>query len=311
MFTKCARFVALPPQSAIGLRALGGFRDTHRRYCKILSPCVPFRERRNTTELVMNQKHRILNVHCLPRDVAEEALAGSTVVVIDLLRATSTICQALASGAREVIPFLEVEEAVTAAEAAGRSEVVLGGERKGGKIPGFDLGNSPSEYTPEAVRGRKVIITTTNGTRALHHARLARRVLVGSFMNLSAVVESIENEARVEILCAGTDAEMTMEDFLVAGAIVHRLCQPIGSFCINWHMNEMAHAARDEWELFAFHAEYIRQNLIDYLAANLRLTQGGRNLLGIGLNRDLVDCAQIDRLTVVPELDVQHWRITS
>src|SRR5262245_50233233 len=141
-----------------------------------------------------------LNVHNLPWDVAEENLADSVVVVIDLLRATSTICQAIASGASEVIPCLEIDDALAAAEAAGRSNVVLGGERKGGKIPGFDLGNSPSEYTTEVVRGRKVIITTTNGTRALHHARLARRILVSAFTNLSAVIASIEDEPRVDIL---------------------------------------------------------------------------------------------------------------
>jgi len=252
-----------------------------------------------------------LNVHNLPRDVAEQDLAGSVVIVIDVLRATSTICQAIASGAREVMPCLEIDEALAAADAAGRSSVILGGERKGGKIPGFDLGNSPSEYTLEAVRGRKVIITTTNGTRALHFARMAKRVLVGSFLNLSAVVASVRGEARIDILCAGTDGQMTMEDFLAAGAIVYGLCQPIGTFCTNWNMNYMAHAARDEWDLLEFYAEHTGQKLIEHLAIELQGTQGGSNLLGIGLGRDLVDCAQIDRLSVAPALDVANWRITA
>ena len=97
---------------------------------------------------------------------------------------------------------------------------MLGGERRGKRIEGFDLGNSPAEYTPEAVGGRRVFITTTNGTRALHHARLARRVVVGAFVNLSAVVASVRDEPRVDILCAGTDGSETREDILAAGAIV-------------------------------------------------------------------------------------------
>ena len=109
-----------------------------------------------------------LNVYNLPQEVDERKIGGSAVVVIDVLRATSTICQALASGAREVVPFVEIDEALAAANKVGRKNVVLGGERKGVMIDGFDLGNSPAEYTPNAIQGRPVFITTTNGTRALH-----------------------------------------------------------------------------------------------------------------------------------------------
>src|SRR3954468_21131840 len=150
-----------------------------------------------------------LRVHKLPKDVDEKELAGSTVVVIDLLRATSTICQALASGAREVVPFLEIEDAFTAAKGEDRADIVLGGERRGGKIPGFDVGNSPAEYTPQVVGGKRVFITTTNGTRAMHHARLASRVVLGSFLNLSAIVASVKDEPTIDILCAGTDGSET------------------------------------------------------------------------------------------------------
>src|SRR5215218_3513126 len=112
-----------------------------------------------------------LRVHKLPQAVDREELVGSTVVVVDLLRATSTICQALAAGATEVVPFLEVSQALEAAEKHGRRDIVLGGERGGKRIDGFDLGNSPAEYTPATVGGRRVFFTTTNGTRALDHAR--------------------------------------------------------------------------------------------------------------------------------------------
>lgn len=257
----------------------------------------------------MNQNQQTLNVHRLPRYVAAADLAGSAVVVIDLLRATSTICQAVASGAAEVVPFLEVDEALAAAEIAGRSSIVLGGERKGGKIPGFDLGNSPCEYTPTAVADRRVFITTTNGTRALDHAKLAKRVLLGAFTNLSAVVASIQDEPRIDILCAGTDGRETREDILAAGAIVSQLLERSAT-SHKLNDNDNAVAAKRAWDEVAARAHASGRPLTEQLAIELRDTQGGRNLLGIDLNRDLIDCAQIDRLTVAPELDVRNWRIT-
>jgi 2-phosphosulfolactate phosphatase len=252
---------------------------------------------------------RQLRVHSLPAHIAAEELAERVVVVIDLLRATSTICQALASGAREAVPFLEVADALVAAAAAkDRSEIVLGGERKGGRIPGFDLGNSPSEYTPEAVGGRSVFMTTTNGTRALHHARYARRVIIGSCLNLSAVLASIKKESRVDVLCAGTNGVETDEDILAAGGFVHGLCYLDGAASTE-NITEVAAMAGAKWSLLKAKAQVAGRTLSEQLAIALRDTQGGRNLLGIGLDQDLVDCAQIDRLNVVPELDVQAWRI--
>jgi len=249
-----------------------------------------------------------LCVYHLPSDVADRDLADSAAIVIDLLRASTTICQALASGAREVVPFLEIDDVMAALRDQDRSQIVLGGERSGGKIKDFDLGNSPSDYTPDAVRGRRVFITTTNGTRALHHARLARRILVGCVANISAVAASIQDERRVNILCAGTGREETREDILAAGAFVTWLEQ-------QWdrppEMNDQAVAACGEWQKVLAAAGAANRSISEQFAMELRDTQGGRNLLGIGLDRDLVDCAQVDRLDIVPELDVREWRITS
>jgi 2-phosphosulfolactate phosphatase len=249
-----------------------------------------------------------LRVHKLPRDVREEDLAGSCVVVIDLLRATSTICQALAAGAREVVPFLEVDDALNAANKTDRSDIVLGGERRGGKIPGFDVGNSPSEYTRDVVGGKRVFITTTNGTRAMHHARLAKRIVLSSFLNLTAVVASIKDEPRIDILCAGTDGGETGEDILAAGAIIQRLMDAGGANS-NSRLSESAVEARDLWKELVEKAREADQPLNVALAVALRDTAGGRNLLGMGLDQDLVDCSQIDSITIVPELDVRTWRI--
>jgi 2-phosphosulfolactate phosphatase len=250
---------------------------------------------------------RYLQVHNLPTEVAAETLAGSTAIVVDVLRATTTICQALASGAREVVPFREIEQALAAAAKAGRERVVLGGERGAMRIEAFDFGNSPAEYTTEALRGRPVFITTTNGTQALYHARFARRVLIGAFVNLSAVVASVKSESRVAILCAGTNGRETAEDMLAAGAIVTGL----GSFRdTNWQLNDTAAKSRDAWRTLLENSLSTKRSLPETLAVALRDTPGGRNLVDVGLDRDLVDCAQIDRLHSVPELDVHHWRIT-
>jgi 2-phosphosulfolactate phosphatase len=247
-----------------------------------------------------------LNVYNLPRHVVEQDLERATGVIIDLLRATSTICYALAAGAREVVPFRTIEETLAAAGKAGRDRVVLGGERGGRQIDGFDLGNSPREYTPEAIRGRPVYITTTNGTQALHHARLAERVIVGAMMNLSAVAESISEERRVDILCAGTDGGETREDILAAGALVSRI-RELSRTC--WRTNDAADTAVDRWNKLLQSAAAAGRSIIQQLAIELRDTRGGRNLIDIGLEQDLADAAQIDRLSVVPELDVHTWRI--
>lgn len=237
---------------------------------------------------------RELRVHNLPRNVDPFELAGRTVVVIDLLRASSTICQALAAGAAEVVPFLEIDDAGSVA-AENRANVVLGGERHGKHIAGFDLGNSPSEYTPEKVGGRRVFITTTNGTRAMDHARQAGRVIVGAFVNLSAVAASLQDAPRVDILCAGTDGRESREDLLAAGALVERL---IENKSAQWTLNEPALAALAEW-----------QSRGEDLALELCSTPGGRNLLANGMDDDVEWCARIDTLAVVPEFNASG-RIT-
>ncbi|HVT27403.1 MAG TPA: 2-phosphosulfolactate phosphatase [Lacipirellulaceae bacterium] len=251
--------------------------------------------------------HRILNVHYLPRSVSEQDLAESVVIVIDLLRATTTICCALAAGASEVVPFRTIEETLAAAETVGRENVVLGGERGGRRIQGFDLGNSPSEYTPEAIRGRPIYITTTNGTQALYHARMARRVLAGAIINLSAMAASVRGEERIDVLCAGTDGHETREDILAAGAIATRMVEFFGA---SWSMTEAACAAVKDWKSLQRAAAESGRSLSEELALEFRDTLGGRNLVEVGLDADLVDCAQIDRLEVVPELDVDNWRFT-
>jgi 2-phosphosulfolactate phosphatase len=249
-----------------------------------------------------------VNVYSLPQEVDERELEGSAIAVIDVLRATSTICQALASGAREVVPFVEIDEAVAAATKAGRASVVLGGERKGLKIEGFDLGNSPAEYTASAIQGRPVFITTTNGTRALQHARMAKNVVAASLLNLSAVVASLKDEPRINILCAGTDGSETSEDILLAGAIVHMLVSGNSS---DWAANENANAARSEWQKIVTAAEVKDKTLHQLVTSSLNASLGGQNCIEAGNGTDNAYCAQVDLLRVVPRLNLREWKITA
>jgi len=245
----------------------------------------------------------VLNVHLLPDLVPPAALAGRTVVVIDVLRATTTICHALAAGAVAVVPCLEIDEARAKAEELGRANVVLGGERRGLKIEGFDLGNAPTEYMPATVGGKTVVFTTTNGTRAMRHAAQAAEILIGAFANLSAVVTELRSRNAIDLVCAGTGGAITAEDVLFAGAVVERLTEAvIGGTTNRYELNDQARLARDAWRT--------AEGAATPLKAVLRECQGGRNLIAEGFDADIDTAAQIDTFDFVPRLDLGTGRIT-
>jgi 2-phosphosulfolactate phosphatase len=253
-------------------------------------------------------------LYLLPSLVEPEQLAGRIVVVIDVLRATTTIIHALAAGATQVLPCLEVEEARLLAKTLA-TKVVLGGERAGGKIAGFDLGNSPLEYTPQAVGGKTLVFTTTNGTRAMNRCKSARRVLIGGFVNLSAICRELMGAQEIALLCAGTDGQVTREDALFAGAVVEDLvgqdlsCQrstPSAASAgqvLPYLLNDQAEIAADAWR------SAVRDLTHNPLSRILRDSRGGRNLIGIGQENDIDLAAQIDKFDIVPELDLAAWRI--
>ena len=251
---------------------------------------------------------RVLNVYALPKLVEPEELAGGIVVVIDVLRASTSIVHAIEAGAREVIPCLEVDDARAVAEKVPRDEIILGGERKGLPIDGFDLGNSPEEYTPDRVEGKTVVFTTTNGTRAMHRARQADRVLIGAFVNAAAVVRELIPQSEIHLLCAGTDGEISRDDILLAGMLVERV-QRLGG--LEYRQNAQAVTARETWlASFALpQALGIEPLEPEQLAKELCNSHGGQNLLGIGLERDILAAARIDRFDVAPEMDTETMRI--
>ncbi len=247
--------------------------------------------------------HVKLAAYFLPALAAPDDFAGGAAVVIDLLAHRRPFATALAAGAKEVAPCLEVAEAKAIAATLPPGTAVLGGERDGVRIEGFDLGNSPEEYRPETVGSRTVVFTTTNGTRAMNHCRGAARVLIGSFVCLSALCEQLRAAASINLLCAGTKGKITREDVLCAGAIVDRLLND--ATVRDDEMNDQARIAWESWR----QAMPLGANSGEPLASALRHSQGGRNLIALGLQRDIVASAQIDRFAIVPELDLRTWRI--
>lgn len=249
-----------------------------------------------------------LNVYALPALATAEELAGGAAVVIDVLRASTTIVHALEAGAVEVIPCLEVDEARRVAADVGVGRAVLGGERHSVRIDGFELGNSPSEYTPCSVGGRSVVITTTNGTRAIIASRPARRVLVGAFVNVSAVCRQLLDEEKVSLVCAGTRGQVSRDDVLFAGLVVDWLQRRGG---LIYQLNAQAITARENWTTaFPDPAGMGGEPLEPQrLAAELRKTLGGQNLTAVGLEADILAAARLDRFSSVPELVPGQLRI--
>lgn len=242
---------------------------------------------------------RPVRVHLLPSLVESGDLAGGIAVVIDLLRASSTIVAALAAGAERVIPCGEVEESRQIAAQLPLGTVLLGGERGGVRIDGFDLGNSPAEYTPAIVRGKTLVFTTTNGTRALLRARGARRVIVAAFANINAAVRWLASESGpIHILCAGTDGQVTLEDVLCAGFIAQGVRRAVGGVDL-----------ADDSTRLALNLSETRGSHYDSYLSVLRESRGGRNLIEIGLERDIELVARWDVAELVPELVCDPWQI--
>ena len=241
-----------------------------------------------------------LEVAFLPSVLQPERLTDRVVIVVDVLRATTTIINALHSGAECVIPSPGIEGARQLHERLGHTSV-LGGERGGKKVDGFHCGNSPVEYSAEAIQGKSLILATTNGTVAMERCRQAKAVLIGAFVNLSAIAERILDETRITILCAGTDGHVTSEDILCAGALTDLM----SSLRPELDVKDAALVALNHWQFTQQQIRTKNKQLADFM----RTARGGKNLVRIGLDEDIVFCSQIDTIPIVPVLDVENWQI--
>ncbi len=168
-----------------------------------------------------------ISVYFTPLGLTNQAVSGKPVVVLDVLRATSSMVAALGNGARAVVPAATADEALKVAKNLESDNVLLTGERGGHRIEGFDLGNSPEEMTSEAVAGKTLVMSTTNGTAAIVAAEAAKPVLIGCINNFSALIEEagteLEAAGELTILCAGRERMFALEDAYVAGRIAQML----------------------------------------------------------------------------------------
>ncbi|MBW7887814.1 MAG: 2-phosphosulfolactate phosphatase [Bacteroidetes bacterium] len=230
-----------------------------------------------------------IEVFFSPSQIDDLFLRDKNVVVIDVLRASTTVAVALKNGAKEIIPVNTIESAVKVSGNLFGDVVLRGGERNGKIIEGFNLGNSPFEYTPEAVKGKSIIFCTTNGSTAMWKARYAKNMAVAGFVNISAVVNYIkELHDDLYILCAGKQTHFCLEDAVCAGMIIKMLMDRDD---VEFDFNDSAAAA---YTLY--------KNSSKNLLKLMRSTDHGKYLLEIGFEKDVEFCTNVDTVDIVPEL---------
>lgn len=231
-----------------------------------------------------------MKVYVIPTadEIEREHLSGKTTIILDILRATSTIVTAMASGCREVVPVETVADAFSISQK--RPDAILGGERKSQLIPGFHLGNSPLEYKSEKVGDKAVVFTTTNGTRAILRAAAGdSKVLIGSLLNAGAVAGEATNTGRdIVLVCAGTRGMFSLEDMVAAGIIMREIYNLGGKEKV-MPGSDLAVAAL---RLGEFYIHNPLQALYDSLH--------GQKLAAMGLAKDLEWCARLNYYDVVP-----------
>jgi 2-phosphosulfolactate phosphatase len=230
-----------------------------------------------------------VDVFFSPQEVAASDVSNRVVAIIDVLRASTSIAVALANGARAVIPLGSSEEVVSRGKSLARSEVKLAGERKMQAIPGFDFGNSPLEFTREAVEGKTILMSTTNGTGAVLSVQGARDVVIASYVNFSTVLSMLRAALRggtdVAIVCAGQERHFAVEDSACAGLFVQHITekQPKAE------INDAAQAAM-----------LIDKKFGSNLKRLFRSSTHGIALADAGFGKDLDACAELDSYSVLP-----------
>lgn len=228
-----------------------------------------------------------LEVVFTPEEIKNRRLSDKLIVVIDVLRASSTIITALAYGCRGLVPILSPEQAKEKAQQFKKEEVLLGGEREGRKIKGFDLGNSPREYQKEIVEDRIIIFSTTNGVKTLERVRGAFRIIIASFLNLQATFNYCSKfQGDILLACAGKEGYFSLEDTVCAGMLINSLRDIYSDTCQEVDTN--------------LTAQILYKKFGNNILEMLRKSQHGRYLESIGLRKDLEFCSQLDIFNIVP-----------
>lgn len=223
------------------------------------------------------------------QEVGPADVLNRVVAVVDVLRASTAIATALANGARAVIPFASSEDVVTRAKTLAKSEVKLAGERRMQPIPGFDLGNSPLEFIREAVEGKTILMSTTNGTAAILAVQGARDVVIASYVNISAVLSmlgaALRGRSDVAIVCAGHERHFALEDAACAGSLVRHITEKQ----MKAEINDAAQSAM-----------LIDRKYGTSLKKLFATSAHGVALAEAGFAADLIACAKIDSIPVLP-----------
>ena len=230
-----------------------------------------------------------VNLELAARDAVEAVRRGDIIVVIDVLRCTSSMTNALANGAKRIIPVKTLREAYKLK--SEHPNFLLAGERGGLKPRGFDLGNSPLEFTRDKVHGKTLVFTTTSGTDALFRCRTAKHVLIGSFLNVSSVAlktikTAQKEEKNISIVLSGRKGRFSLEDFLCGGAIVEKLS---GN---NVALSDAAFAS-----LLSF------KQVEDSLLESIYKGEHARKLAELGFGEDVKFCCQVDVFNIAPSLN--------
>lgn len=232
-----------------------------------------------------------IDVAFTPTGLSPANVHGRTVFVVDILRATTVMCAALSHGAKALIPVASTEEALRLAETMGKTDVLLAGERNCLRIPGFHLGNSPLEMTETAVRGKSIIVTTSNGTTALLACQGAAFVYPAAAANLTLAAErareAIEAGQRILVVCAGRGGSFALDDAYCAGRLV---AATLGDGKSRPRLNDAALASLDLVRRYG-----------DRWERPLARSRGGRELIKLGFRGDLRDAARLDAYPVLPQ----------
>ncbi|HEX6107173.1 MAG TPA: 2-phosphosulfolactate phosphatase [Gemmatimonadales bacterium] len=231
-----------------------------------------------------------LDVVFTPAGLTSMEVQGRTAFVIDILRATTAMCAAMSHGAKAIIPVASTEEALRLAQTIGSADLLLAGERNCVRIAGFNLGNSPLEMTEPVVRGKTIIVTTTNGTKALLACQGAAGVYPCAAANLSLAVEkareALERDGDLLVVCAGRNGAFSLDDAYCAGRLVTTLLE---SRRPRRGMNDGAIAAVDLVRRYG-----------DNWERPLARSRAGRELIRLGFRDDVADAARVDGYPVLP-----------
>lgn len=230
-----------------------------------------------------------IDVYASAYSLQDEEVRGKTVVVIDVLRASSTIITALKNGAKEIIPVEDMAAAGKMAQNLDPRRYLLCGEKDGEKIEGYHLGNSPFEYEEETVKGKTLILNTTNGTKAISRSVLAKKVIIASFLNMDAVVDELKaTEGEIILACAGWKSRLSLEDSLCAGLIIKKLTNGI-----------LPDESRDGARM----AFVLSEKYEDNIRPILESSNHAKRLTQLGYEADVAYCSQLSITNVLPILN--------